>query len=118
MIKVVVKPDEAPGGAKWIRSGGFAVFTFGNLDEAKRIFPQLDADRQNARTSISPAAFRKRTAFDLNPGPRTATSVGRKVETPCSLTLRRCCCTLVLPPSSFRADVSDKFCDRTALYAS
>jgi hypothetical protein len=46
-IKVVVKPDEAPGGAKWIRSGGFAVFTFGNLDEAKRIFPQLDADRQS-----------------------------------------------------------------------
>jgi hypothetical protein len=46
-VKIVVKPVEAPAGTKWIKSGGFAVYTFGSLDEAKSIFPQLDADRQS-----------------------------------------------------------------------
>jgi hypothetical protein len=46
-IKVVVKPEEALAGTRWIKSGGFAVYIFGSLDEAKRIFPHLDADRHS-----------------------------------------------------------------------
>jgi hypothetical protein len=46
-VKVVLKPDEAPPGVGFIKSGGFAVCTFSSLDEARRIFPQLDADHQS-----------------------------------------------------------------------
>jgi hypothetical protein len=48
-IKVVVKPDEAPAGTRWIKSGGFAVYTFVDLDEAKKIFHDLDPDHQSKR---------------------------------------------------------------------
>jgi hypothetical protein len=75
-VKVVVKPDEAPAGTRWIKSGGFAVYIFGSLDEAKRIFPHLDADRHEDFTG----GVRKRTAFDSNPGPHTTTSARRNTR--------------------------------------
>jgi len=46
-VKVVVKPNEAPAGTRWVNSGGFAVYTFTDLDEAKKIFPDLDTDHQS-----------------------------------------------------------------------
>jgi hypothetical protein len=70
-IKVVGKPDEAPAGTRWIKSGGFAVYTFIDLDEAKKIFPDLGANHQGKHFT---GAFRKRTAFDLNPERHTTTS--------------------------------------------